>query len=61
MYTSSVCCAPAGGTLSPQPVDQDVTRYRLIGAEQENREQRPLLPAADINGMTVNANLKRSQ
>jgi hypothetical protein len=50
-----------GRTRAPQPVDQDFARYRLVRAEQQNREQCALLLAADFEGMAVNARLNRPQ
>ena len=49
------------GMLPPQSVDKDIAGHRLVRAEEENREQRPLLLAADIEGMAVNAGLDRSR
>ena len=49
------------GVLPPQPVDKDIAGHRLVRAEDENREQRPLLLAADIEDMTVNADLDRPE
>jgi hypothetical protein len=43
--------------LPPQSVDKDVAGHRLVRAEEENREQRPLLLAADIEGMAVHTGL----
>ena len=47
--------------LPPQPVDKDIAGHRLVRAEEENREQRPLLLAADIEDMAVNADLDRPE
>ena len=49
------------GMLPPQPVDKDIAGHRLVRAEDENREQCPLLLAADIEDMAVNADLDRSE
>src|SRR5215471_1745534 len=48
-----------GGVLPPQPVDEDITGHRLVRAEEENREQRALLLAADIEDVAVHAGLDR--
>src|SRR5262249_3956193 len=50
-----------GGMLPPQPVDKDIAGHRLVRAEEENREQRPLLLAADIEDMAVHAGLDRAK
>ena len=54
--------ARAGGRMIPlQAVDKDITGHRLVCAEKENREQRPLLLAADIQGMAIEAGLDRPE
>ena len=50
-----------GRMLPPQPVKQGIAGHRLVRAEKENYKQRPLLLAADIEDMAVNANLNRPE
>jgi hypothetical protein len=42
-------------------VNENVTGDRLVGPEQEHREQRPLLQAADLDRTAVGADLERPE
>ena len=42
-----------GRMIAPQPVDQSIPGDRLVRGEQEDRQQRPLLQAADLDGLPV--------
>ena len=52
---------PIGRPLPPQALDQTVTRDRLPGAQQQQREQRPLAPAGHRERPTLGAHLDRSE
>ncbi len=52
---------PRGRTFAPQVVNENVTGDGLVRPEKENREQRPLLQAADLDRTAVGADLERSE
>ena len=59
--TSRAWRAAAGGSFGPQLLDQAIARHDAIGAQQQNREQRALLRAAEREPLAVRADLKRAE
>jgi len=53
--------SPSGRMLSPQPLSQAIRGHRLVRVKKQNREQRPLLAAADVQEAAVNAHLDRPE
>jgi hypothetical protein len=49
------------GMLAPQPVDEHITVNRLVGVQQQDRQQRPLLQAAQVDGGPVDGDFQRPQ
>lgn len=47
--------------LTPQLVDKHIAGHRLVRPEEEDREQRPLLQAANIKGVAIDVSLDRPQ
>src|SRR5215469_3553887 len=50
-----------GRMLSPQPLSQAIPGHRLVRVKKQDREQRPLLAAADVQEPAVNARLYRPE
>ena len=53
--------ALAGGSFLPERVDQTVRRDDLAGAQEQQREQRPLLARADLERLPVLRHLERAE
>ena len=53
--------ALAGGSFFPERVDQAVRRDDLAGAQEEEREQRPLLARADLERPSAFGHLERAE
>jgi len=47
--------------LPPQPVDQHIARHGLVRAEHENRQQRELFVASDVQHAAIDASLDRPE
>jgi hypothetical protein len=47
--------------LAPESVDQAVSGHDLVGVQQEEREQRALLPTADRDDSALQAHLDNSE
>ncbi len=61
MYTSTACSAPGWRMLAPELVDEHIPMNRLVRVQQQDRQQGPLLEAADVNAAPVDGNLKRPE
>jgi hypothetical protein len=47
--------------LAPDTLDQPVDRHRLVGVQQQDRQHRALLLAAERQRATVHADVQRTQ
>ena len=50
-----------GWTLPPELVDQTVRAERLVGVQQEQRQERPLLAAAERDRVALLEDLERAE
>ena len=59
MRTSRRCDPRSRRALSPQPVDQPIDRLDLIRAQQQHRQQRPLLRTRERQNVVAVSDLER--
>ena len=60
-YTSRLPCAPAGGSIAPQVMDEDAARDRLVRVQQQDGQQPAQPGAADLDHAPVGADLDRPE
>ena len=51
----------AGGVVAPELLEDPVGGHDTVGAEQQEREQRPLLVRPEVDGCTVGQGLERTE